>query len=82
MVMTGLRLVANNISPWQIGLVNFTSFLIAGALFLPPYILAINADHGMFHWSALIAVGQLFALEYLKGMIIAIDSQVKSKSGL
>lgn len=82
MMMTELGLVANNISPWQVGAVNFTSFLIAGALPLLPYILAVHADHGMLPWSALIGVGQLFGLGYLKGMVIASDSQVKRRSGL
>lgn len=82
MMMSELGLVANSVSAWQIGLVNFSSFLVAGALPLLPYMLAIHADHGMLFWSALIGVGQLFALGYLKGMIIATDNQVKGRSGL
>jgi VIT1/CCC1 family predicted Fe2+/Mn2+ transporter len=69
------------VNAWQIGLVNFSSFLIAGALLLP-YIVAIHEDHGMLFWSAIIGVVQLFALSYVKGMIIARDGEGKRKSGL
>lgn len=82
MMMTELGLVADQVSAWQIGLVNFASFLIAGALPLLPYVVAIHADHGMLFWSAASGVVQLFGLGYVKGVIIGRDGEGKRQSGL
>lgn len=74
MMMTELGLVVNHVIAWQIGLVNFSSFLIAGIIPLIPYFLAIHADTDMLLWSAIIGIFQLFTLGYVKGMIIRGDS--------
>jgi vacuolar iron transporter family protein len=70
MMMTELGLVVEHVSAWQIGLVNFTSFLLAGVIPLLPYILTYNSQSNVLIWSAIIGVLQLFALGYVKGVII------------
>lgn len=82
MMMTELGLVVNHVVAWKIGLVNFSSFLIAGVIPLIPYFLEIHSDVSMIFWSAIIGAIQLFTLGYVKGMIIRGDGEVKRRSGL
>lgn len=80
--MIELGLVVNHVEAWQIGLVNFSSFFIAGLIPLIPYILTIHSDADMLICAIIIGILQLFTIGYVKATIIGGDAEAKYKSGI